>query len=168
MALTTIPAAGAKLRGSVLNSLITEVRQVSAIKTADESVTSSAVLQNDDVLTVALEASARYKFGLFLRYDAVAASDIRTQMSLPASATAFYTADGVPVAGTAFSLFDAIESTLFIFEGAGAGSIRNVTFIGHILTSTAGSATLQWAQGTSGGTATIVKAGSMLWAERLS
>jgi hypothetical protein len=169
MAFTTIPPAGSKLRGSTLNALIIEVRPLVAVKAVDEPITSSVALQSDDALTLAVEANATYEFTMILRYDATAASDFRTQLSLPTGATAFYVADGVPTAGSAFSLFDAVESTVFVFEGAGAGTVRDVVFRGHIVVSTtAGSATLQWAQGTSGGTATIVKAGSTFVARRLS
>jgi hypothetical protein len=161
MALTTIPAAGAKLRASVLQSLITEVRPIAVRKSADESLTSNTTLQNDDELTVAVEANATFDFKLLIRYDATAASDLKTQLVLPSGGTAFYVAHGIAAGDSTWRLFDSTEASVHSFEGAGAGTVRNVTFLGHIVTSsTAGSATLQWAQATSGGTATIVKAGS--------
>lgn len=152
-----------------LSDAINERTPLNAIKSADESLTSDTALQNDNELTLSLAANAVYGFLMLIRYDATAASDFKTQLVLPASATAFYNADGVPTAGTAFSLFNATEATVFAFEGAGAGTIRNVNFAGHITTvGTAGSAVLQWAQNVSGGTATIVKAGSRFTAWRMS
>jgi hypothetical protein len=59
MAMTTIPAAGAKLRGSVLSSLITELRPLSAIVASNQALaTTSTTLQNITDLVVALAANA--------------------------------------------------------------------------------------------------------------
>lgn len=169
MAFTTIPVAGARLRASVLSSLITEVRPLHAIKSGDETVTSSTALQNDDALSFAVAANTRYEFVVGGRYDAIALADFKLGWTLPSGATMRYVAQGIASGGTAYNLFDQDQSSTPTFEGAGAGTIRNYTMIGWIETSsTAGTAQLQFAQGTSNGTGSIHKAGSWLTARKVT
>lgn len=169
MALTTLPAAGQKIRAATVSALITEVRPIGVRKSGDQSVTSSTVLVNDSELTAAVVASALYKFTLVSRYDATTASDFKTGFSVPSGTTMNYVAHGIAAGGTVYNLFDQDQTSTPTFEGAGAGTIRNATYVGTIVTSsTAGSVNFQFAQGTSGGTASISKAGSLFVVERLS
>ena len=54
MAFTTVPASGAKLRASVLEDLVVEVRPVSAVKTATTSRSSTTSRTADPDLSVTL------------------------------------------------------------------------------------------------------------------
>jgi hypothetical protein len=169
MALTTVPAAGGKLRAAVLQALVGEVRAVEAIKAVDESLTANTTLQDDDELQLAVEANATYSFTMQLRYDATTTSDIKTQFSLPTGGTMFYAMQGIAAATSVYNGFDLNETSVPIFEGGGAGTVRVVSAGGHIVTlSSAGTAKLKWAQSTSGGTATIVKAGSSFVIRRIA
>src|ERR1700719_4406248 len=122
-------------------------------KAADESVTSSTTLQNDNELLLPVVASAAWNFNCTLVYEggAVGASDLKIQWALPAGATAsicvpsYLFTDGADhgpswlAAGTAFAL-----------GTAGAGAKRAVFMAGSVITSTtAGNLQLTWAQNTS-------------------
>lgn len=163
MAFTTIPAAGGKLRASVLDSLITEVRPVPAYKTADETVNNSAALQNDDALFVAVEANAIYKvFARFL-YNGNSTADFKLGWTFPTGLTMTYTLHGVYVATpTVFSTSEFIQTGNPALEGAGADRAANID--GGLVTvgSTAGTLQVQWAQNTANGSDTKMRAGSYL------
>lgn len=66
MAFTTLPSAGSKLRASVLTSLVTELRPIIAVKTADTSRASTIVRTADPDLVVALPGNSIYDFELML------------------------------------------------------------------------------------------------------
>ena len=176
MALTAIPGAGAKLRGSTLAALFNERLPLTAYKTADESVTSSAVSQDDDALSLAVVANAVYLVTAWMIYEATTASDIRWGFTWPTGATMPWGEMALDTA--AAGIFGDVKPNAFgapasgdVFQagGAGAGSQLTGILYGLLTTSsTAGTLQLQWAQGTSGATATKVKAGSVLEARRLA
>src|SRR5688500_16091872 len=90
MAYTSIPAAGAKLRGSVLSSLITETRSLWAIVGSDQALATSGVtVENVTDLVIAVAANTNYKFELCLAFIISSGSteDIKVGMSFPAGAT---------------------------------------------------------------------------------
>lgn len=170
MTFTTAPIAGEVPDADKWQAiLVSDLRPLFARKTADESVTSSAVMQDDNELTVTVEANAVYWFQLLERIDATAASDYKSQLTLPSGATSVSAIDAITIAGTAYNQFDLITTSFQTTEGAGAGTVRIAIRNGIIITSsTAGAVTLQWAQNTSGGTATILKAGSYLIALKVA
>jgi hypothetical protein len=162
MALTTIPAAGAKLRGTVLSSLITEVRPVAAYKTATETVNNSNVLQNDDTLFVPVTANAVYEArGRFL-YNGNSTADLKLGWTFPTGLTMSYTILGVFVATpTVFSTSDFSQTSNPALEGAGAD--RTAIMWGLVtVSSTAGTLQLQWAQNAANASNTNMLAGSYL------
>lgn len=65
---TTIPSAGSKLRASVLSSLITEVRPIVAVKTADDTRTSTTYT-TDSELSVTIPAAGTYDVNVTLIYN---------------------------------------------------------------------------------------------------
>lgn len=161
MAFTTISAAGAKWRGETASDLITEVRPVFARKTSDETVNGSAALQDDNELTVAVEASATYLLELHLIQNSGATPGFKLSFSIPTGATwvsGSYNA-GSSVANEQFGVMPLVG--LSGITGAGANSLLIVRSLITIST-TAGSVTLQWAQNTSNASDTIVRSGSWL------
>lgn len=175
MTWTTIPAAGAKLRGSVLSPLITEVRPLGAFKTANETVTSSTTLQNDDELFVSVSASTYYKFTALLLWTSGGTPDFKFALSMPASATARGAIANWSNAGAAGSLlvnsFTLTDTTAVSISGAGttfSSQGQHTLVHGYILTSvTAGTVYIQWAQNTSDASNTVVYAGSWLQLQQL-
>ncbi|HEX6871663.1 MAG TPA: hypothetical protein VF163_11250 [Micromonosporaceae bacterium] len=172
MALTTIPAAGAKLRGSVLSSLITEVRPLSARMTSDQALaTSSTTLANVTDLAVACEANATYDLhGVFV-YTAGTVEDIKFAFTLPTGATF----DTFAIALNSADVFTQLltvgiaSGTAVAYGGAGVGSPRMVFFQATlVMSSTAGNLQVQAAQNTSGGNASTVKIGSKMTLVRTS
>jgi len=141
-------------------------------KPSDESVVSSTVLQNDDHLVLTLGASEVWQVQFGIRFTGLTAADIKFAFTFPTSCEIDLSTVWTAIAGAA----EVMEWT-----GTTSGSpsvpmaINNssvVSFVmiqGLVVNSTnAGSLTLQWAQNTSNGTATVVKANSTLWAVKLA
>jgi hypothetical protein len=140
-----------------------------AIKTADESVTSSTALQDDDHLTLSLAASSTYLIEMFI--------DLTSTSGTPGGKIAF-----VSPAAVGFNLFgkyvrnnDTARSFVLTASGGesdavsiGANSHAVLTLAGTITTTDAGTFKLQWAQSTSNGTATVNKKGGFLRATKIS
>jgi hypothetical protein len=140
------------------------------IKPADESVTSSVALQNDNDLVMAAVASATYQFDCFLYYEGFTqgSSDIKWTWAIPAGATMVYGVVFVG-AGGGLTLSGDVATDVVTAGTNGAGNIRSILMTGSIvMSSTAGPIQLKWAQNTSSGTATIVHAGSTLTLKRMS
>src|SRR5262245_15271614 len=60
---------------------------IAAVKTANESVTSSTTLQNDDELFVSVAANSTYLVQCYIKCDGAATGDIKLNWTAPASAT---------------------------------------------------------------------------------
>jgi len=173
MALTPPPGAGAKLRATVLEALITELRPIYARKSVDETVNGSASLQNDDHLVVTLAASATYEFEALIFYSSGTTPDIKFAFTFPAGATCSWAPVGLKFDGVNFeaevrtSTWQAASGTSNAVAGTAAtydtARLRGIIRLG----STAGALQLQWAQNTSNGSNTTVKADSFLVARRL-
>lgn len=159
-AISQIPA-GARLTASELQG----VAPLAAYKGADETVTSSAVLQNDDALFVTVAANATYKFQLWLNYEGgtQGSSDLKIGWSLPSGATIKGSATYINASGgSVVEVYFTNASTLAAGTN-GAASIRGFFAKGTLaVSSTGGTMQLQWAQNTSSGTGTIVHSGSEL------
>src|SRR5688572_15246442 len=91
MALTSIPAAGAKLRGSVLSALLTERTPLMGLKTSDQNVgPSNITFQDVTECSIAVVANAVYRFEAYLQYTSNATADIKFIFTAPAAATLDY------------------------------------------------------------------------------
>lgn len=133
------------------------------VKAADESVTSSTTLQNDNELVAALEANTNYMFEVVIFWSQTSTStqDIKVAFTVPASASLTWAwvqdSDGnaktpaTTASGTAVAQNTTDTDGMWIRI---SGSVR--------VGATAGNLTLQWAQNNSVGNATTVKAGSTL------
>ena len=176
MALTDIPAAGAKLRASVLSSLILEVRDLNVTKGGDESI-SNQTLQNDDALLLAVAASSEYR-GLLSAYytGGNAAGDIQFAFTFPAGATCHFGGAGLHNSLASGSSADVeMVARLSATSGTtnipyGASTSANTAIIPILLTTgaNAGTLQLQWAQQATNATATVLKAGSYMWLRKWS
>lgn len=136
------------------------------VKSADESVTSSATLQNDDVLLFALEANSKYKFKLLAFVVSAQTPDFKWALTFPAAATmmALYGSDDAATGGAVSA--DGVyttSATAVTQVWSVDGTTGYLIVEGSIITAgTAGNLQFQWAQGTSNATAATVKAGSSL------
>lgn len=166
--------AGHKLTAAELAAIITAVQGLSTtvVKTADESVTSSIVLQDDNELLFTAAANATYEVWAFLHYIGVNAGGIlKIGWAGPASATFDWTASGlatgaIATTGNLDASYLSLASTITLGGGANDVVARPSGLL--VTSATSGTFKLQWAQGTSSATATTVKAGSFLAYRRIA
>ena len=139
-------------------------------KSADQSVTSSTTIANDTHLKFAIGANETYTFNLWLYTSAANSTPgIKWNVAGPSGSTVFFSppntypmADGATVIAT-------IGSATDTFQGFVDGNLRPMLIQGSILNgSTAGDVQLKWAQNTSSGTSTTVKAGSFIYGIKVS
>lgn len=180
MALTTIPAAGAPIRGSVLSALITEVRLIEASMTSDQALTASTTtLQNITSLVLACEANANY-YGYAVLMAANASGtteDVKYGFTFPTGATLTFNPIGPAVAVTAAdgdgafnAAVQATSGTTTRSIGAVGGGVYTTTFIPFRLTvgANAGNLQVQAAQNTSGLNVTTIRLHSRILMQRYS
>lgn len=171
MAFTSLPAAGATLSASTLSALITELRPVYARKTADETINSSATLQNDDALSLSMVANAVYEFRLRATVNSGTTPDIKVGFTYPTGTTLTYDIfEGETPSGAASAVITGpyTEATASIaFSTTGSDQPCHVAGLISVA-STAGTFQVQWAQNTSDAGSTIVRAGSYLSLRRVS
>lgn len=129
-----------------------------AVKSADESVNNSDVLQNDDDLLVPVAANTDYVFILdILAVSVTATPDLKVGWSVPAGAT------------MTWAMVGDIEQN-YNSENEGGTDIQTLTsslkytrWVGTVqVAGTSGNLQLQWAQTAATAEDTTVKAGSML------
>lgn len=171
MSFTTIPAAGAKLRGSVLASLITELRPVSVIASSDQNATSnSTVLINDTQLFLPYIGPATYRVELDLIYAAGTTADFKFAFTF-ANVSAFnWVADHFDP-NLAYLANDANgygSGSAVSIGGAGTGAPRSVKLVGNMTTTGSGTLQLQFAQNVAAVETEVRKGGSMLMLQRLA
>ncbi len=131
-------------------------------KTADESVSSSAALQNDDHLFFSVGANERWAFRLFLFGGSVSATpNMRMNFSLPANASGRYAQFGRGASTPTFHNNGVMGGGDVQVDAAG---VSRVWFCdGFVLVGdTAGTVQMQWAQFTSNATAFTLLEGSWL------
>lgn len=148
-------------------------------KTSDESLNNSATLQADNELTFPVAASEEWEFEFNVVYLGNTTGDFRCGLKFPTSPTEIsYFIDGIISSlandggsgvsgdrGITHAIADAVSGAIL-----GAGTNKSVARLHGFVRngSNAGSVTLWWAQGTSDGTNTTVKAGSWVRAFRVA
>jgi len=143
------------------------------LKSADESVTSSTALQNDDTLFISLEANAVWKVSVFLRVFGANAGDIKIDWTISGGLTFLTTrfCCGISPLNTAYvwdvnsNHKDASYSEAVGYgagDGTNSGCIREDFLLQTVAT---GVLQMRWAQNTSDGTATKVLNGSHIIAQ---
>lgn len=151
-----------------------DVFGVTAYKTGDESVTSSTTLQNDDLLVLPVASNARYIMEAFLVYTGAAdpAGGLKLGWTGPSGATMKWANFGTTQnAAPALVNYNVVAESIGGGRGVGTNSGTEMTCrpYGVLNTSsTSGNLQLQWAQGTSNATATVVKAGSLIHLRRIA
>lgn len=165
MAFTTLSAAGAKLRAVEYQAAITEVRPITARKTANETVNGSATFQNDDELFVAVEASVTYHMELRISYTSGTTPDLKIQWTYPTGTTIRWSGVDSDVAGAVRITGNLVETSTPAICGSAADLMA--VYTGMVVTGVnAGTLQLQWAQNTSTGSNSTVYAGSFLTIKR--
>jgi hypothetical protein len=140
-----------------------------AYKTADETVTSSDVLQNDNELTLTLDAGATYVFkvNLFLDSTVGTVSGYKISMGGTVIADNFRGFSGAYTA-TSFVEGEMPTTVSASLYATTANAIHEFFVEGSIEVTTAGTLLVQWAQNTSDPTAATVYRGSSLIAWRVA
>lgn len=141
-------------------------------KTADESVTSSITVQDDNHLTLAVAASGVYAFDGCLLFDSADVNaDLRLTFTGPSGASGWW----APVAITLGNADGTGNARLTKFDLAGESTVGTISGgsiarpCGYLaVSSTAGTFKLQWAQASSSATAVTVRAGSWLRLHRMA
>ena len=141
-----------------------------AQKTADESVTSSTTLQDDDHLQYTIDATGKYVFELtlFARSAADAAGDLRIDMVGPAG-TFTWGAIGLDVtlaSGNTGTVNTAASGSPYNF---GLSTTQLMIIVKGLFVATAtGTLKLQWAQQASNANASTIKAGSHMTVKQVA
>ncbi len=146
--------------GGIITELTPGVRVI--VKTADESVSSSAVLQDDDDLLFPVGANENWQFeGYLFVLTAGGVADIKYTFSGPAGSVGSWFVEAID--GSFVNDRDELGNT-GIGGNANAGApFRALRFWGAIATAgAAGNLQFEWAQNASHATATVVHAGSYI------
>jgi hypothetical protein len=156
--------AGSRITAAAVQS----VAPLSAVKGADQSVTSSTTLVNDSALVLPVVANATYLFACYLDYSGGTggSSDLKFQWTVPSGTALRFSLIGTDASGTTLTGVTDSDSTVYTLGTAGAATLQAAVMTGSLVMSvTGGSLQLQWAQNTSSGTATKVHAQSSatLW-----
>lgn len=160
--------AGDPINASDINSVL----PIMARKAVDETApVSSAVVQDDDALFVAVEANGVYFVTAWLRFVAVSVTpDLRLNYSYPAGAS-FARADwGAPSASTTSA--DSIDTTVATTADNGRGALtleRSLMVMGELTVgATAGTFRVRFGQVTSSVDSVTMKAGSRIMLQRFA
>lgn len=150
--------AGQRITAGMLQA----VAPAGATKTVDQSVVSSTTLVNDNALALPLLANATYRVILTLKFDGGTAgsSDIKIQFTGPSGFAVLGTLTGNRGGVGINAVWTGNPGAL---NTGGAGVTQGALWVGTVTTGvTAGTLQLQFAQNTSSGTATFLRAGSDL------
>lgn len=149
---------------------------IQIVKSADESVTNSAALQNDDELKWNIKANEVWRYQFIIFYTTDTTGDFKMDLALSAGTAIFtyrWQGQSTTNTNTASGDHEASVSTTTdrAFGGSGANTVlRNLVFEGNLSTSSAdATVTFRFAQNTAtSGQSATVKKGSMLFAKRLA
>lgn len=140
------------------------------IKAANESVTSSTAMQDDDHLFLSVSANTDYLVEAFLLYTGISTGYLKIGWSGPASATFDWTPDSVTGGGTVGQ----VDRGGLTIADVGFAHVVNTTVKTVALpqgllrvAGTAGTFRFRWAQANVQATATIVYANSYMRITRL-
>lgn len=163
MGFTAVPSAGAKLRRSVLASLMSDRTPLFVKKTSDETVNNSSTLQDDNELVLAGAASTTYDLEMRLIVNTGTTPDLKFTFTVPSGTTGsaqLFTGSNPDSAASGLQGPFSITATAAA-SGVGADQVLIVTGI-VVTSSTAGNVQLQWAQNVANLSDTKVKADSYL------
>jgi len=169
----TIPRGDAGVKGDKGDTGDTGTNNTIIVrKTADEAVTSSTTVQDDDHLVIAVAANSVYAIDSFMMFDSDPAADIKFTFTGPAGSTIYYTSDGVSAGNTnniGSIKMDANAGGVETVLGGFVGTRTTMRPAGVLVTSgTAGNLTFRWAQNASSATPTNLYANSWLRAQKMA
>lgn len=140
--------------------------------TSDVSLTSNTTLANITGLSSTAAANTRYRIQATLFYTAATAGDLKIGFTTPASATVIYGLQGLVSSATlitgAYSPGFSTGSGGLTAGGVDATNLFLTVELTLQTAGTAGTFQLQFAQGTSSATATVIKANSTMTVCRIS
>lgn len=166
MALSDI-VAGNLIIGSELLAAFNQVKALTAVKTADETVTSSTTLQDDNELFASVAANTTYELTGWLYVASTSNTpDMKLGYTGPSGATLVHSAWGQQTGATTNtgSPDTGVHATISGVHTKGVIN-GNLSILLHgtlVVSSTAGTFRFQWAQQTSDAAGTTVKAGSWI------
>lgn len=136
-------------------------------KTSDESVTSSTTLQDDDALQMSVAANEVWQLRFGLRMSISPVGNAKVSCTFPAGGEIELVACWYDPSGN--NARRVINSNTPVTSLLSFAAIAYIEFNGiYVNAGNAGTLVLQWAQDTSNGTATIMKAHSTLWGMKLA
>jgi len=137
-------------------------------KPADESVTSSTTLQNDDDLVFAILANEVWAVRYVLSTTFATSDGIKFAITLPTSATCMLTSQLYEHGATSFRVTNSTTAGASLSLQPGEAVTASIIIIDILVvnSSNAGNVQFQFAQNNSSGTATVVKQNSYLVAIR--
>jgi hypothetical protein len=145
----------------------------SVVKTADETVNNSTVLQNDDQLLLPIGASQTWAFEMFIYFTkANAAPGFKFDFAIPATTAGRHMGSNVDerlddaLAAAVFASTDLTSDITLDFAGTTNPALIHI--IGTVSTGDAGNLQFRWAQAVANASNTVVKAGSWMKATRLT
>jgi hypothetical protein len=160
---------GQVLTASDVNTWLIPTMAIKAVDTGRASNTSPTA---DPELSLAVAANSTYTYDLLIHYNGGTngASDGQFGLSAPAGATGFTYCLRTQISGLTFGNIMLNSFGSFINVGTnGTGNPVGFWAQGSLkVGSTAGQLAFIWSQNTSSGTATTVKAGSYLTAQRIT
>lgn len=154
-------------------------QRVHAVKSADETINNSSVLQDDDHLFATVLANTTYWVELNMRASGGTTEDLKFRFTRPADASFWWGVDSsetdcAPIGGfqvTAKRIMGITDNSFDseVIPGMANGTITMIRTCGILVTSsTGGTFRLRWSQNTAGsGTSTILKQSSSLFLIRL-
>ncbi len=170
MAFTTFKTAGDELPASNLTSLVTEVRAVGGLQSADQTVnsgTTGTTLVNATGFAATLVASTSYWFKARFQYLSNSTADFKVGWTFPTGTTMNYSVTAFLTSG-AIAIPSGIQTDVFGFGGGALSGTTDdsVIYEGIVVCgTTAGSLQAQFAQFTAnaGNTTLRANSGLMLW-----
>lgn len=137
-------------------------------KTADESVTSSTTLQNDDELKWAVGINEVWQWIVSLSYDGSPAGDLKVAWASPTGSSGIEQWIGFSQANVYTTRTIALGGTPTLWGAQGVNVDALLFGTGLVVVGASGDLQLQWAQAAGSGTATRVRTHSSLIAFRIS
>lgn len=138
-------------------------KSIAIYKSADESVTSSSTLQNDDDFSFAIRANEVWKGSMLMTGSALGAGGIKGDFTIPSGASGSMTSASSQTGLTFANVSVATGFGLTVAMTSGRDFAINFTITNG---ANAGTVQFRFAQNVSNGTATIIKGGSLLHATR--
>lgn len=167
------PSTGELVDGSGAGMDTYQPRLLVARKTLDETVNNNATMQNDDELTVAVEANKVYLVRLLLVYSTGVTPDLDLSWGAPSGSTLQWAVNalGFNQSGSTINSIDRFALAVGSARPAGGTTTQPVIALPTgllVVGGTAGSLTLRWSQDVADASDTTVHAGSLLTLEEVA